>query len=59
LNLCKKSKQFSAEKRRRHRDSPKKSFSATLGDFGEVRRTKLFCLVAACPRWVVDEEERK
>jgi hypothetical protein len=32
-----KSKNFSAERHRRHRDSPKKS-SAMLGDFGEIRR---------------------
>jgi hypothetical protein len=44
-----KSKNFSAEKHRRHRDSPKK-ISATLGDFGDVRRINIFLF--GCARWV-------
>jgi hypothetical protein len=41
MKSLQKNKNFPAEKRRSHRDSPKKT-SATLDDFGEVRRINIF-----------------
>jgi hypothetical protein len=64
VKFFKKSKNVFAEKRRRHRDSPKKKFSAALDGFGEVRRINFFLFDSgpgllralagqACPAWIV------